>query len=69
MNPAQILAWREVTLLLLQAGVASLAQIRAFITLVTPGVTDDELNLFVRETMDDAARRKAMAEADAGRQT
>lgn len=60
MTAQQVLAWAQ----LIMAGAASVQQVRGFLASLHPGVTDDELNAALQTIVDDATRRKALAEAD-----
>jgi phage FluMu protein gp41 len=66
MNPAVITSWIQVGSILVTAGIATVGQVKAMIA-AHHGVamTDADLNAIEQGVVDDARRRKALADADA----
>ena len=66
MTASQMLAWINVAQVLIAAGIATEQQIAAFIRSVHgQQMTEPELNAVCEWVVSDAARRKALADADA----
>ena len=65
LTPAAVIAWKEAAVLLVQAGIYTVTQIKAIIKSRHTGATDEELNAIIEAVQDDARRRKAIADIDA----
>jgi len=65
MNPQTILAWMQLAQTLAAAGVDATHRIKAAMSAVHTDATDAELDAAVQAVVDDATRRKALAESDA----
>lgn len=65
MTPAQLAAWVSVVQILISAGAATVAQIRAWFGGGTV-MTNDELNAILDSVLQDAITREAQAKKAAG---
>jgi DNA-binding transcriptional regulator/RsmH inhibitor MraZ len=64
LNPQAILAWVELSQKLATLGIDATSRIRASISAMHPDADDAELDEAIRVVIDDATRRKALAERD-----
>lgn len=64
MNPQQVQAWIAVANALIPAGVATVTQIRALIKSFHKEATPEEQDTIIQAVIDDAQRRKALAEEE-----
>lgn len=64
LDPKVVLAWVELSQKLAAAGVDAAQRIRETIAAMHPDADDAALDAAVRVVIDDAVRRKAMAERD-----
>lgn len=67
MSPEQMQAWIQVTGLLVHTGIATFAQVRSTINGFHKDMTDEQMDAIVNGVIEDATRRKALAEREAHR--
>lgn len=65
LNPQTIVAWVNLAQQLALLGINAANGIKNAVKALQPDVTDDQLNKIVQAVIDDAQRRKILAEADA----
>jgi len=65
MNPQTILAWVQLSQQLALVGVNVATGIRSAVKALQPDVTDEQLDAIVHSVIEDATRRKLLAESDA----
>lgn len=64
-NTQSILAWVQLSQQLALLGINAAAGIRNAIRALQPDVTDEQLDAITRSVIEDATRRKLLAESDA----
>ena len=64
-NTQSILAWVQLSQQLAVLGINAAAGIRNAIRAMQPDVSDEQLNAIVQNVIEDATRRKLLAESDA----
>lgn len=64
-NTQEILAWIQLSQQLATLGIDAANGIKNAIKAFRPGATDEELNAIVQGVINDATRRKLLAESDA----
>lgn len=65
MNPEQLTAWISVGSVLIQAGIATVTQVRGLLLMLHGEAMEEaQLNAILTTIADDAARRKELADAD-----